>query len=353
MRRRSFNPATVGFVAGQARQGGTEIQGGNSEHQLAPGGRLLSRRRFLGQSAAASLTGGSVIAGASALLAACSQQTTAPIIVPLFSPDRVLAAGRPERIPFAIVTPDPGLGQDNVALPPDEGLVDVTIVFEGETVEETSVAGRVVNHDHVGDADPDHQHANLFRYYPLRTTLDQPGIYDLTIAVEGTKTELVIQLFDPGEVSVPLIGEPFPSVVTPTFADPSAIDRLCTRTVTCPFHELSADQALDEPMPMAVLVATPAFCSTAYCGPVLDTMIDTSAAFPEVNFIHVEVYQNTDEVDGNFADPRIRLAPALLDLGLEFEPSLFLVSADGLLVDRIDNVFDHSELAEALDTLTA
>ena len=296
--------------------------------------------------------GGSMLTGASALLAACSQSSVAPIIVPLFSPSRVLAAGRPERIPFAIVAPDPTVDQSDVALPPDDGTVQVTVRKDGEIVLETAVIGRVVDHDHVGDADPEHQHANLFRYYALRAELDEPGIYDLTIGVEDTETELVIQLFDVADIKLPLVGDPFPPIVTPTFDNPSAVDRLCTRVEPCPFHTVSADEIMAQAKPMALLVATPAFCSTAYCGPVLETLIAGSADFPDVEFVHVEFYENTLEVSENFADPRIRLAPAVIDLDLEFEPSLFLVAADGTLVDRIDNVFDATELAEALSALT-
>jgi hypothetical protein len=102
---------------------------------------------------------------------------------------------------------------------------------------------------------------------------------------------------------------------------------------------------------MALLVATPAFCSTAYCGPVVDTLIEASGAFPGIEFVHVEVYANTDEVDGNYQDERIRLAPAVEAIGLTFEPSLFLVDSTGLLVERIDNVFDGTEVTEALSAL--
>lgn len=292
-----------------------------------------------------------VVGAGSALLAACGNSLTAPTIVTLFSPNRVLAAGRPQRIPFALVSPDAG-NPDGVALPEDDGTVDVAIRFDGTVVLETEVAGRVVNHDHVGEPDPDHQHANLFRYYPLRATLDEPGIYDLTITVEGTTTELPIQMFDASEVGVPLVGDPFPSLVTPTLDEPDGIDQICTRFEPCSFHQLSAADGLAAGRAMAILIATPAFCSTAYCGPVLDTMIEASAAHPDIEFIHVEFYQNPDEVDGNFRDPRIRVANAVAALGLEFEPSLFLVSSEGTLVDRIDNVFDGSELSAALDALS-
>ena len=303
----------------------------------------------------------------SGFLASCaSYNVAAPTVVPLFSPDRILVAGRPQRIPIGLVTPSDGLGQggngslgdgNRVALPADDSPISISVMLDGETIDQAEVVGRVVDHDHVGEVDPDHQHANLFRYYPLRVTLEEPGIYDLEIEVTDAETgeraisTMPVQIFDRDEAVVPIPGEPFPPLITPTVDQPGIIDRLCTRFEICPFHTVSADEVMAAGRPMALLVATPAFCSTAYCGPVLDTMIAEAEAFPDIEFIHVEVYENTDEVEGNYQDPRIRLAPAVIDIGLTFEPSLFLVDSTGMLIDRIDNVFDGTELAEALQTL--
>ena len=307
-----------------------------------PGPRL-PRRRFLAWTAGA-------VAGS--LLVSCGDDPVAPTVVPLYSPDRVLAAGRPQRIPLALVAPDAGTaGPDRVALPTDDGEITVIVRLDGTELDRVSVAGRVVEHDHVGEPEPGHQHTNLFRYYPLRTTLPAPGIYDLTVEVEGTRTGLPVQAFDPTEITVPLPGDPFPALSTPTFDDPDGVEPLCTRSEPCPFHTVSADRVLAAGRPLALLVATPAYCSTAYCGPVLETLIDVTAARPDLDVVHVEVYANPDEVDGNYLDPAIRLAPAVQALGLSFEPSLFLVDGSGTITDRIDNVFDRTELEQVLATL--
>ena len=161
-----------------------------------------------------------------------------------------------------------------------------------------------------------------------------------------------IQIFDSEDARVLLPGNQFPLVETPTVENPAGVDRLCTRTEQCPFHTTSAADLLANNTPFALLVATPALCSTAYCGPVLETLIDVHAASAsKPAIVHVEVYANSEEVNGNFSDPAIELAPAVIDLGLQFEPSLFVVSGDGVLLDRIDNLFDASEAADALDLL--
>ena len=40
------------------------------------------------------------------------------------------------------------------------------------------------------------------------------------------------------------------------------------------------------------------------------------------------------------------------ELGLTFEPCLVLVGADGMVVERLDTIFDEDEVAEALARLT-
>ncbi len=315
----------------------------------------MTRRRFLSRSAttAAAVTVGGGLGAA--LLGGCGEQLRAPDVAALFNPDRVLAAGRPQRIPFALI--DPG-GEGGVALPEtDDALVSVELTADGEVLDRIEVAGHVVTHDHVGEAE-DHVHSDLFRYYPARFTMPDPGIYDLVITVIGSgfsnppSTSLPVQAFDPADITIPLPGTEMPAIATPTFDDPTGVDRLCTRPDPCPFHERSFDSVMANGRPSALLVATPAFCSTAYCGPVVETMIEAAAVVDDVDIVHAEVYANPDEVDGNFADPAIRLAPAVLATRLTFEPALFLVGSDGVLVERIDNVFDVDEAVDALRALT-
>ncbi len=318
----------------------------------------ITRRRFLSRSASAATATAAVAAVGgglgSVLLAGCGQPLRAPDVVALFNPDRVIAAGRPQRIPFALI--DPG-GDGGIALPStDEALVAVELTLDGDVLDRIEIAGHVVTHDHVGEVG-DHQHSDLYRYYPARFTMPRPDIYDLVITVVDSgfanppATSLPVQAFDPADITVPLAGDPMPATATPTFDDPRGVDRLCTRPDPCPFHTHSFDEVMANGRPSALLVATPAFCSTAYCGPVVETMIEAAAAVDGVDIVHAEVYANPGEVDGNIADPAIRLAPAVVATGLSFEPSLFLVGSDGVLVDRIDNVFDVDEAVEVLRAL--
>lgn len=287
-------------------------------------------------------------------LAACSgssssesgSDTSQPQLVHLFSSDHVIAAGRLQRIPFAVVDDGRLALVDGAPLP-------VRVLFDGEVVDELTVTGRVVDHDHIeATSDPDHQHADLLRYFALRTELPAVGIYDLEVdfGEAGTGT-LPIQTFDATDVPVVLAGDELPAISTPTFDDPTGIDPLCTRSPEpCPFHDESVHEVLQAGRPLALLIATPALCQTAYCGPVLETLINEAPDF-DVTPVHLEFWANGAEVGGNFASPDLRRAAPVEELGLTFEPSLFVVDRTGTVVDRIDNLFDSDELRGALATV--
>jgi hypothetical protein len=105
-------------------------------------------------------------------------------------------------------------------------------------------------------------------------------------------------------------------------------------------------QALTEGRPLAFLVATPAFCQQATCGPVLDIVLSQRDAFPDVRMLHAEVYEKP-------AESLEQTTEAVRAYQLPFEPTLFLAGGDGVIRERIDNVFDTEELAAALTRLTA
>ncbi len=266
-------------------------------------------------------------------------------LVPLFNPNRVIAAGIPQRLPF-------GLVDNGITLTGDGEAVPVRIFSSGELITTTEVVGRVVAHDHP-EGTEEHQHSGLLRYYAVRATLPVTGIYDVEFDIGGATATAPVQAFDPSEISVLLPGDTFPSVITPTIDDHLDVDALCTQPDgPCPFHTRTIAEVLAAGEPLAVLVATPAFCSTAYCGPVLDTMIEAAPGAPSLPVVHIEPYANARAVDGDLTSPELRLAASLAEFGLDYEPVLFLVGSNGLVVDRIDNVFDLSEVEPILATLS-
>jgi hypothetical protein len=185
-------------------------------------------------------------------------------------------------------------------------------------------------------------------YLLASVELSPPGTVYAEVIADGKKATASFEIVDriPGVGA----GDPLPSVKTPSGTDLAGMEVACTRQPACPLHDVSLDAALARKRPLAVLVASPAFCQTAVCGPVLDVLLKAMPAFADrVDFLHLEVYAQKphDTIEGT------PLAPAVKGFGLESEPTLYLVGADGVVRNRIDGVMGTGEVTQALTALTA
>ncbi len=316
----------------------------------------LDRRTFLVGGAAATVVaacGGSESSGGGTGESIAAPPSTAGEVgdqglqvAQLFSPGPYVAALPQQRLPFALVGPDGPLRGD--AEP-----ASVRVVDQNGNESTVLAAARFVPHAHEGDDGHDHVHVNDLRYYAPRIDFAQPGLHRLIVeAAEGSGI-LEFAVVDPRDVPITAPGDPLPSFVSPTVDNPAGVDTLCTRNPPCDLHGASVDTLLAEGRPFVVLVSTPAYCHTQFCGPVLDVLIRTLEDGDwDLAAVHLEVWANPAEVDGDVSDPLIRPAPGVEALGLEFEPVLYVVGADGVVRERIDNLYDADELTAALATAT-
>jgi hypothetical protein len=142
------------------------------------------------------------------------------------------------------------------------------------------------------------------------------------------------------------VGGILPPANTPTTQNSFDVDPICTRVPTCPFHEHDLPTVLGTGRPVVVLLASPAYCRTSACGPILDLLIEEAAGLPEgVVVIHSEVYKDPKTVD-DLNDAL--LAPLPKDYEMFFEPSLFVTDSSDLIVARGDIVVDRAEMAQML-----
>jgi hypothetical protein len=150
---------------------------------------------------------------------------------------------------------------------------------------------------------------------------------------------------DPAQVTVPYIGSLLPPFDTPTVDNHRGVEPYCTLTpAPCPLHEVTLTQAMTSAKPVAYMIGTPAHCQTGTCAPALEFLVNSHTRLGDaVMMVHADVYAD---------DSATAVAPAVTALGLEYEPVLYLVK-DGIVKDRIDVVWDQSELDERLDAFLA
>jgi hypothetical protein len=122
--------------------------------------------------------------------------------------------------------------------------------------------------------------------------------------------------------------------------DPRAI---CTAVPACALHDLTIADALAARTPSLLLFATPGFCTSATCGPDLQTVLTLEPAFRgRVSFAHLEIY----------SDPAT-LAPTetVKEWRLPSEPWVFLLDREGRVADKLEGALTVAELREGLERL--
>lgn len=240
--------------------------------------------------------------------------------------DPYIAAGTPTRMPF-LITDAEGIPMSDI-----EGPVTFTVVKDGDQV------GDPVAVDPRSEGIPR-------AYLPLTFTFPDPAIYDVTAEYGGESLLATVQVFTADQVAPPVVGEAMPSVATPTPTSTLEVDPICTRVPACPFHATSLTDALAAGSPTVVMVSTPAYCQTAICGPVLDLLMSEAPNHPDLTVIHAEVYMSPADATNLSTAP---LAPLPDELGLTFEPTMFVLDGSGVVVARADIVVDRTEMQELL-----
>lgn len=181
-------------------------------------------------------------------------------------------------------------------------------------------------------------------YYDFRTVIDTPGFYALVVE-GGPEGGANFQVTDPSEITIPVPGDTLTGFDTPTQDDPGGVDPICTRTPACDFHTMTLAEALSSGTAVAYFVGTPAFCATGSCTPALEALVEVAPDYSDdFVVVHAEVYTDTTATTPT---------PAVESLGLTFEPTVFITDADGVVLERLDGLWDETELRERLDLHSA
>lgn len=185
--------------------------------------------------------------------------------------------------------------------------------------------------------------------YVARTDFDEPGQWGVAarVAPPGQEaTELRLNFEVKERSSTPAAGDPVPTSRTLTGTTLADIEKFSSARPPDPsLYRLSIADALRERKPLAVLFATPGFCTSRLCGPSLEVLQSLRDQYgSQVNFIHVEIYK-----DGR-PNQQMELVPAVKEWGLTSEPWLFIVGADGRLVDKFEGSITTEEARLTLDS---
>lgn len=116
-------------------------------------------------------------------------------------------------------------------------------------------------------------------------------------------------------------------------------------------HELTVADAIAAGRPTVVVVSTPVYCVSRFCGPITDEVaVAAERVGDAMSFVHLEVWRDFEGKSINKA-----AAEWIYPDGAEglSEPWVFVVGADGTITHRFDNVTSADELEAAIDQVSA
>ncbi len=171
------------------------------------------------------------------------------------------------------------------------------------------------------------------------------------------RSEQVRADFDVAESGPTLaIGAPVVSIDTPTAADVGGdLARVSTDQAPDPaFYRTSVADALTAQEPFVLTFATPAFCQTAMCGPLLEKVKAVAADYPTLTFINVEPYMmafTEGRLQPVLADGQLQAAAWTDAWGLRSEPWIFVIDGDGKVTAKFEGAVAEDELRDAFDAV--
>jgi hypothetical protein len=195
-------------------------------------------------------------------------------------------------------------------------------------------------------------------YEAADVTFDRAGFWQVTVTADvegiGPQTALATlpvaeepALPAPGDAAPPTENLTVDSKGVPAAAvDSRAVDD--GRIPDAELHRSTIAAALEEGRPALVVFATPVYCVSQFCGPVTDMVQDLAGRYDDrATFIHVEIWEDyEDQVLNEAATDWLQLPSGELT-----EPWLYLIGADGAIVDRWSSLWSEDEVAAALEAL--
>lgn len=243
------------------------------------------------------------------------------------------------------------LGTREAPIDPPQRRMSTTATFlpvAGQEVDVTAAKGpaKVV--------DPS---AGIGVYAADDVTFDTAGFWGVTITAEladGASASGNAPFEVYAQPRIPFPGQPAPRTANPPAGapgiDPKAIDsRAATgQPLTDPkLHATSIADAIAAGRPLMIVVSTPVYCVSRFCGPITDSVAHLADTYGDrMAFVHLEVWKDFDkkvinEAAAEWIQPKG-------GLGDTQEPWVFVVGSDGIVKQRFDNVANDAELEAAV-----
>lgn len=264
-----------------------------------------------------------------------------------------LATERPQRFAVGLVTDD----EETIA----HGDASMTFSFlgaegadpvSGPTARATwqPIAGTPDDDDELGPTIADVTGV----YVAREVEFSRAGFWQVEVAVdvggERLRADAAFEVL--AEHALPAVGDDARRTVQPLDGDatvPGAIDSRASATEPVPdpeLHDVTVASAIASGRPTMLVVSSPTFCVSRFCGPLTEAVEALERRFGDrMSFVHLEVWRDYESKELNPSAEEWIRPPSAEEAT---EPWVWIIDGDGRIVARFDNAVSDRELEGAV-----
>jgi hypothetical protein len=201
-------------------------------------------------------------------------------------------------------------------------------------------------HRHVDGTEHVHEAASSVRgLYVARLDFPRAGTWGIELLVKPVNGPLenlrfAVTVLD--QARSPIIGSGAPRSRNLIAQDVKNLREIDTSPKPDPrLHQVRIADAIAQGKPQLIVFATPQFCTSRMCGPVVDIVRGLLPAYGRrVAFVHQEIWQD-------FATKK--MFATVEEWRLETEPWIFIVDGKGIIRAKFEGLVTRQELVSALN----
>jgi len=189
--------------------------------------------------------------------------------------------------------------------------------------------------------------------YVANMNFNRPGSWGMTVSVSNQekKGEVTTALNVQDESKTPSLNSKAPMSINKTYTSEYKLSNITSDLhPDIDLYSLTISDAIKTAKPLLIVFASPAYCITKTCGPQVDVLKILKSKYKDkMNFIHIDVYNNPDQIKGNLEQANI--SQVVLDWGLPSEPWTFLINSEGIIVGKYEGFADEHELEKSIELI--
>ena len=200
-------------------------------------------------------------------------------------------------------------------------------------------------HKHADGTRHLHNSGNAVRgIYVTQLTFTRPGEWGIEIQRTGSLERARLSVMVREKSNTPSIGSPAPRSRNLIASDVRELRRIDTSDRPDPrLHQVRIADAIARGKPQLIVFATPQFCTSRMCGPVVDIVRTLLPGYgKQVIFTHQEIWED-------FAAKKV--FATVEEWRLASEPWIFVVDGGGIIRAKFEGLVTERELETALQSV--